>query len=99
MLEHDKGANGHLAASGGMVMLEHVDDGVPEKFKVFFRETGGFAGQVRGNEAFATIQAVGNHVLPAHFGTLFRRIVLLGDSHARNGNLLRDYRVDAAREG
>lgn len=55
MLEHDKGANGHLAASGGMVMLEHVDYGAPEKFKVFFRETGGFAGQVRGNEAFATI--------------------------------------------
>ena len=99
MLEHDKGANSHLAASGGVIMLEHVNDGAPEKLKVFFRETSGLASQICGNEAFATIQAVGNHILPAHLSVLFSGVVFLGDCHARNGDLLRDYRVDAAREG
>ena len=62
-------------------------------FKVILRELCLLC-KVGGNEAVAAVEAVGNRRLAAHF----RGFLLVGAADARNGNVQRKHRVNAACE-
>ena len=40
MLENHQFASGHLAACGGVVVLEHIDQRIPDQFQIIFGEAG-----------------------------------------------------------
>lgn len=98
MLEENQLPHRHFAPGGRVVVLEHIEDGLPEELKVLLRETGGLAGQVCRDIALAAVEPVGDDVLAAHFGALFLGVGLGGDGDAGDGDLLGEHRVHAAGE-
>ena len=81
-----------------MIVLEHVDDSIPQKGEVVLRESRRFARQVRRNVALPAIERIGNHVLAAHLGVARFGAFFGGLGYARDGDLLRNDRVDASSE-
>ena len=79
-----------------MVVLEHIEDGLPQQLQVFLRETGDLAGQIGRDEAFCTVEGVRYDILAPHLGPLLFGVRLGGDGHAGNGDFLRHNGVDAA---
>ena len=77
-------------------MLKHVLDSLPQEFKIVFGEARDLARQVCRHEAFATIEAVGYHVLATHLSALLCGIFLSGYRYSCNGHLLRDNGIYAA---
>ncbi|CAN3959183.1 nucleoside deaminase, partial [Dysosmobacter welbionis] len=83
-------------AGGGVIVLEHVEDGLPQQGQVLLGETGGLAGQIGGDIALAPVQSIGDDVLAAHLRPLFLRVRLGSDGHPCNGDLLGDNGLHAA---
>ena len=90
MLEHDELPHGHLAAGGAVVVLEHIQDGSPQKFQIILGEAGGLPGEVGRDIALGAVEGVRHDVLAAHLSTLLLGIGLGGDGHAGDGDFLRD---------
>ena len=98
MLEDDEFTHGHLAAGGGVIVFKHVEYGLPKQRKVVFGEAGGYAGEIRGDEALCAVERIRHNVLASHFGALLFCVGLGGDSDAGYGDFLRDDRVYGAGE-
>ena len=79
-----------------MVVLEHIQDSLPQQLQILFREAGGLAGKIGRNITLGTVQAVGHDMLVAHFTVLLFSVCLGGDGYAGNGHLLRHDRVNRA---
>ena len=51
VLEDNQLPHGHLAPCGGVVVLEHIEDCLPQQGQILLGEAGGLAGQVGGDVA------------------------------------------------
>ena len=96
VLENDQLPHCHLATGRAVVMLEHIEDGLPQQLQILLREAGDPAGKVCGDKAFRSVEGIGDDVLVSHLGVFFLRVGLGGDGHAGDGDLLRQDGVDAA---
>ena len=100
MFENDQFSGVHFPPRRRMVMIEHVDQGVPEEFQVIFRKTR-LVGKMGGDISFRPVEGIGDDVLASHrpvvaallFCFLFRR-----HGHPGDADLHRDDGVDAAGE-
>ena len=81
-----------------MVVLEHIQDGLPEQLQVVLRKAGGFTGQIGGNIALGAVQGIGYDVFAAHFGALLFGVGLRGDGHTGDGDFLGNDGVNGAGE-
>lgn len=98
MLEDDEFPHGHFTARSAVIVLEHVQDGLPQQPKVIFREAGGLTGEIGGNITFCTVEGIGDDVLAAHFGALFLSIGLRGDGNAGDRDFLWDDGIHRTRK-
>ena len=57
-----------------MIVLEHVQDGLPQQLQVIFRKACGLAGEIGGNITFCTVEGIGDDVLMAELGIFVFRI-------------------------
>ena len=73
-----------------MVILEHIQDGSPQKLQIILGEAGGLPGEVGRDIALGAVEGVRHDVLAAHLSTLLLGIGLGGDGHAGDGDFLRD---------
>ena len=96
MLKDDQLPDRHIPSGGGAVQLKHIQDRLPKQRQVVFREPGGFSGQVCGNVALCPVKAVGDDVLPAHFGALFLRVGFRRDGYTGDRDLLGQNGVNAS---
>ena len=87
MLEDNQLPHGHLAPCGGVVVLEHIEDCLPQQGQILLGEAGGLAARLA-RLALAAIEAIGDDILSPHLSALFLRVGLGGDGHAGDGDLL-----------
>src|SRR5690606_10498993 len=101
MLEHEQIARGHQSPGRGAIMVEHVDQCLPEDFKIFLVKSR-LPRQIGVDETVGTIKAVRDRMLVAHFGRGPRLLFLLlvrriGD--ARYAMLVVEHAMEGTREG
>ena len=63
VLEHDELPHGHLAPGGAVVVLEHIQDGSPQKFQIILGEAGGLPGEVGRDIALGAVEGGSKHSL------------------------------------
>lgn len=94
--EHIQGAGAHLASAGGVVVLKHLAERLPQLLQVGFVKAG-LPGKVGGDKTVGAIQAIGHGVFAAHgavVALLFFGFGFGSDCHTGDAVFLRHNRVD-----
>src|SRR3954467_11338991 len=104
VLEDDQLAGRHFAAGRRAVVLEHVEQGLPDELEILFGEAG-VRGEVRGDEAVGAVESVRHDLLAAHgphhlaaFFDLRAGRALGGHGFAGDRLLERHDRIEGARK-
>ena len=90
MLEYIKFSYAHFTSCGTSVVFKHIDNGIPQKFKVFFRKLGNFLCKHSRHISVRPVQAIRYYALSAHSST----ITFISSCLSCNCYILSKYRIN-----